>query len=330
MMQTSLYPTATEIDHDVEPGSAEWLNYMTGSKVGSVLGLSRFTSRMQLWEQMTGRVPHDYSPSRWAQHGTDREPLIRDAVAREWDTTIATPRMLVRSDEPRYAYSPDGIITERNALWECKAPANLDGWGAPLSAEIPPAYYAQVQWGMYVTGLTECHVTLEPHVGFIPQERSLYYVDADQDYITAMVTAVGDFLFYVDAGIPPLPPGTVTASTEDVDLIRRYAKNNAQRLEFERDLKADRKVIDAYAGEGVTALADESGEVLCRWSESVSTTEIVDWAAVESQLTVEQKQAVSVTRVDRSLLAEAVPDIVRNCTGTTERTTRRLLMGGAK
>lgn len=325
-------PAATEVDHDVEPGSTEWLWFATGSKAPAIMGVSKYTTRLGLWRQMTGKEPPQ-APNVYMEHGTAREPIIREGTESFLECPIWTPRMLVSNANPRHAYSADGIIPPHNfgpaRLWECKAPQNIDLWGEAGTDQIDPQYYPQVQWGLYVTGMASCMVTLEPHRDFIPLYTADYFVSCDGAYIAELVAAVDEFLECVDADTEPVPLGAiVVADPDDIDTIRRWNKNNAQRLEFEKDIKADRVLIDRL-GENASALITPEGEVLCHWSETVKQSASTDWAAVEAGNPEAVDQA-RVTSVDRKRLAELVPDAVRANTSTSTTTTRRLLMGGAK
>ncbi len=325
-----LHPAATEIDHDVVPGSTEWLWYMTGSKVASVLGISPFTTRLELWRQMTGKAgpTHVTDHMQW---GTDREPIIREGTAAAKGCVIHTPRMLVSNANPRHAYSPDGLIEpaswEPTGLWEAKTATGKSA--ATWAFGIPPHYEVQWQWGAYVTGMDRGLFTLETHVDFVPVSTADYPITRNDERISELIVAVDEFLGYVDADVEPPPLGAVVVSDpEDIDTIRRWNKSNAQRLDFEKEIKALRAIIDPM-GENASALMTPEGEVLCHWSETVKESESVDWAAIYAENPEAVERAV-VTSVDRKRLIELVPGAVRTHTTTDTTTIRRLLMGAAK
>lgn len=333
---TDLHPDATEVDHLVDPNDpesrAEWLTYMTGSKVASVLGISPFTTRLELWRQMTGRDgPDEDNP--YMAHGREREPIVREASAAELGCVIRRTGFLVSNANPRHAYSPDGIVCpaslEPNGLWECKTATEKSA--AKWAFGIPDFYDVQWQWGAYVTGLLRGMFTLETHEDFVPISTADYPITRNDERIEQLIDAVDDFLTYVDSDTPPPPLGAVVVTDpDDVDTIRRWAKDNAQRLDVEKQIKAARPLIDRL-GENAQALVTPEGDVLCHWvggeGKDVDTT---DWAAVESQLTDAQRLMASKAVIDHALLAEAVPDLVREHTTTETITTTRSLRQGAR
>jgi len=328
-------PNASEADHDITAGSAEWLWYATGSKVPAMMGVSKFTTRLGLWRQMTGKEPPEPTNA-YMQHGIDREPIIREGTAAGLGVTMHTSRMLVSKANPRHAYSPDAILDDSARfgpieLWECKAPQDIERWGPEGTDKIDPQYYPQVQWGLYVTGLRACTVTLEPHRDFMPLYTADYHVDRDDDYIAELVAVVDEFLGYVDADTPPPPLGAVVITDPAlIELVQRWAKDNAQKLDFEKAIKEARKTIDPL-GENARALMTEDGEVLCHWTGGEDkTVETVDWAAIEAAHPGAAKAATR-TYVDHTALAYLVPEAVKaHTTTTTTSTTPSLKMGARK
>jgi putative phage-type endonuclease len=324
-----LHPDAIEVDHIVDPNDpdsyAEWLSYMTGSKVAAVLGISLFTTRLELWRQMTGRdVTH--VDNAYTAHGREREPVIREATAAELGIVIHTPRMLVSKHNPRHAYSADGIF-EDPSLWECKTAtlASADKW----KHGIPAHYAVQWQWGSYVTGLKRGLFTLEPHDDFLPVWTADYHISRDDKRIAEIVDAVEEFLTYVDSDTPPPPIGArVVTDPDDVDTIRRWAKDNAQRLDVEKHIKEARPLIDRL-GQDATALMTEDGDVLCHWIESHKSVDHIDWDAIEAENRGAAK-AASRTYIDHDALAHMVPDAVKEHTTATTTITRSLRQGARK
>jgi len=324
-----LHPDATEIDHDVMPGSPEWLTYMTGSKVSAVLGISPFTTRLELWRQMTGRA-EPQPVSAHMQWGTDREPIIREATAAELGCVIHNPRMLVSKHNPRHAYSPDGIAAPdalESTLWECKTATEKSA--AAWANGIPEHYTVQWQWGSYVTGYEYGLFTLETHTDFVPISTADYPIMRDDELIEQLIDAVDEFLGYVDSDTPPPPLGAVVVEdSNDRRVVERWVRRNKLRLKIEKAISEDCPVVDKL-GENALALMTADGDVLCHWIESHRSADIVDWAAIEAEQPEAVKQAV-VTSVDRKRLAELVPDAVKVHTTTTTSTTRSLRQGARK
>jgi len=326
-------PNASEADRDITAGSAEWLWYATGSKVPAMMGVSKFTTRLGLWRQMTGKEPSEPSNA-YMEHGNTREPIIREGTSSALGRDILTPRMLVGNTNPRHAYSPDGLVLPGGftplQLWECKAPQDISGWGEPSTDQIDAQYYPQVQWGLYVTGLDSCMVTLEPHRDFVPLYTADYFVPRNDDYIAEMVATVDEFLSHVDDDTEPPPLRSIVIDdSNDLRVVRRWARRNKLRLLVEKALAEDRPTVDKL-GENALALMTTDGEVLCHWSETEKAIESVDWASVESAATSEQIKAAQVRRLDRERFREVAPALVQEHTTTSTKIARRLSMGAAK
>jgi len=106
-------------------------------------------------------------------------------------------------------FHPDGI-TEDGRVFEAKTARSADGWGEPGSAEIPVEYFAQVQHGLFVTGLEIADVAVL--VG--GSDFRVYNVPRDVDFQCLLVDAEANFWGRVEAGNPP--PATTAA---DVRLL---------------------------------------------------------------------------------------------------------------
>jgi putative phage-type endonuclease len=147
----------------VEPGSAEWLRYMTGSKIAAVMGLSSYESEFSLFLRMQGAIPAQQVTD-LMQRGHYLEPAIRSWFSDQhpgWGMTQTG--MWVSAARPLHAVSPDGLVTTSDGevrLFEAKSAIQDDQWGEPGSDEIPVGYRCQVMWGMDVLGLKVAHVAV--------------------------------------------------------------------------------------------------------------------------------------------------------------------------
>ena len=148
---------------DMEPGSAEWLQVMTASKVAAVLGLSPWESRFSLWHRMAGNL--DAKPET-AQ--TMRGHYLEDGVARfladqHVDLRFGRTGTWINKVRPWQCATPDRIARAgRKAVGvaEVKTAADWEEWGPDGSDEIPPYYRAQVVWQMDCLGLAAGYVAV--------------------------------------------------------------------------------------------------------------------------------------------------------------------------
>ena len=189
-----------------EPGSPEWMQTMSASKVAAVLGLSPYMSRFTLWHQMAGTVAKE--PTNDAMR---RGHYLEPAIA-EWFAAQHPEWQLIHTGtwtHPAISWataSPDRIALVRREgarLVEVKSASNGDEWGPSGSDEIPAGYRAQIMWQLFVTGATYCHVAvLLPFLEF--REYVITYDDAEANFI---VTAADAFMASLGTGTPPTLDG---------------------------------------------------------------------------------------------------------------------------
>lgn len=154
----------------IKPGSPHHLRIITASKVGIILGVSDFQSPAQLWLTMTGRI--DPEPADDAM----LRGSIQEASILEWFYTVEHPELTRLAGEttwinPNYDWCAANTDSHARAedeeiiFVEAKSIARDKGtWGTPGTDEIPEAYWAQVQFQMWVAdhldgpGVTRCYV----------------------------------------------------------------------------------------------------------------------------------------------------------------------------
>lgn len=132
------------------------------SEAASVLGMSKWKSNVELWEEKVGlSVPEDISGKPFVQYGHDAEPHIRALFALdhpELRVTYESPFKIIRNDEHPFIFAtPDGELEELSTgrhggleikTTEIKRPQQWDDW----KGRIPDQYYCQVCHQMLSTG----------------------------------------------------------------------------------------------------------------------------------------------------------------------------------
>ena len=132
------------------------------SDAASILGMSKWKSNQQLWEEKVGiRTPEDISDKPYVQYGHDAEPHIRALFALnhpELEVTYESPFKIIRNDDHPFIFcTPDGELKEiqtgrRGGLeiktTEIRNPSQWDDW----NERIPDQYYCQVIWQMIASG----------------------------------------------------------------------------------------------------------------------------------------------------------------------------------
>lgn len=132
-------------------GTPEWhaqrIKRLTASQFGAALGLSPFSSRQELWRQLTGRSePFAGNPA--TDWGTLHEPDAKHAF--EVDTGLLVLPAPFVPLEDWSGCSPDGYV-EGNGLVEFKCP-----YSQRIPDEVPEHYMAQIIGQLGITGRDFC------------------------------------------------------------------------------------------------------------------------------------------------------------------------------
>jgi putative phage-type endonuclease len=160
-------------------GTDEWLKTrakrLGGSEIASVLRISPYKTRLELWEEKTGRreqpnishLPH-------VKRGIDAEPIARGLLERKYRVKYTTP-VLTDKEFPWMAASLDGICNEHTLeIKTMGREKHLD-----VKDGIVPDYYAcQVQWGLMIS-----NKPFGIFASYRPEDGTLYEVDVHRDEV---------------------------------------------------------------------------------------------------------------------------------------------------
>lgn len=193
------------------PGSAEWLRYMTASKVSAVMGTSPFESRFSLWHRMHGDIgPQPQSDE--MTYGSVMESAILAWFAAERfpeGGTRLRETWITHPDSPLFACSPDGLAFEESATVPIEVKTGRQSWEwGPSESDgpIPPGYYDQVQWQMYVMSAPYAYVAAD-----VMMSLRWYRIERDDERIRQIVDACTAFMDSITAGdAPPIDGSTHT------------------------------------------------------------------------------------------------------------------------
>lgn len=282
-------PTGSVVPDPPAPGTPEWSRLITASKIPAILGLSTWDSPYSLWCKATGRIDAGGQESSAAMRGTALESALLTWLGSLLEGSRVRPGCTYASnDHPSWQAAPDGLVYEGRrrtpyALVECKTAARGDEWGRTSledpTAEIPPAYLAQVAWQMFVTGADLVYVP-----ALVVMDLRLYVVRrADvEDALPGIVQAAGRFedLIHSDtapdwdgaevtyeavrAEHPDIDPDLV-ATIPTADAMELHAAAAAQKAADER-LNRARSVVLHAAGIAKTVQDEDGVKVATRTS----------------------------------------------------------------
>ena len=184
-----------------ENQSPEWYELrnregvISGSEIGTILGLSPWTSAITLWAEKTGRISRDNISNTAMRLGTLVEPAIRQLYKEQHADHVV--REVGTYASKRFGWmhaNPDAICLDENGegyILEIKHTATY--WDA-----IPEHYKAQVFWYMYVFDLKKAVFAV------VNAGRYKEYELAWDDFeFAAILQAVTKFRSYVLDNIQP-------------------------------------------------------------------------------------------------------------------------------
>lgn len=139
-----------------ENQSAEWYNLrnqpgvISGSEIGTILGLSPWTSAYTLWAEKTGKLKRSITPNVAMRLGTLVEPAIRQLYIESHPEHVVQEIGTYGSSDASWMHAnPDGVCLDQTGegyILEIKHTATY--WDS-----IPEHYKAQVYWYMNVFNL---------------------------------------------------------------------------------------------------------------------------------------------------------------------------------
>lgn len=263
----------------------EWLaarmTGIGGSDAAAILGLSRWKTPLQVWQEKRGEIApqEDNQAMRWGRY---LEPVVRQAYADETGREVRMPPAMLRHPQHDWMIANlDGYVDDASGrIFEAKTARTADGWGEPGSDQIPQAYLLQVQHYMAVTAVPVADVAVL--IG--GSDFRVYEVPADEELQGMLIDAESEFWASVKAGTPPEPvtvadaiarwgrastAGLVPADDEAMRAISTLRDLKQQREHLELAEDQWKAVILRTLGERDT-LVDPAGKVLATWKASAA------------------------------------------------------------
>lgn len=265
------------------PGTAEWMQYLTASKIGAIMGHSNYDSWFSMWHRMQGNILPDPDDSEEARRGHYLEPSIAAWLGDREELAgydLVPTGMWVAQDKPRYGATPDRLAVPtldaqargaKLALVECKSSNKDWEWGTEGTEEIPLEYYDQTIWQL------RCVRTWYPevegvHVGVITNGLNFryYWVAWDAEYAAVLEAKADEFMAALDAGVSPsidpmdghtqtylairkMHPDIEPYPVElDKGLVREFLALNAESKDVAYRLQAVRSLAAEAIGSGAS------------------------------------------------------------------------------
>lgn len=183
--------------------------FIGGSEISKIMGLSRWGTPLSVWAQKTGKIPApDLSDNEAVKMGNRLEQFVADLFTEE--TGKAVRRAPKAYQHPEYPYMVahiDRIVTGTDELLECKTCSQYKDkeW---IDEEIPQEYILQVIWYLGITGRKIGHIAVL--IG--GQHYKSKSIEFDKELFDIMVETAKDF--WENHVLTDIPP-KVSANDDD-------------------------------------------------------------------------------------------------------------------
>lgn len=171
----------------------DWLNVrktgIGGSDVGTILGVNKWKSPIQLYFEKIGEVKEPVLDNEYIYWGN----VLEDVVAQEFNkrTGKKVRRVNKMFRHPKYNFmiaNIDRSVVGEEALLECKTTSEFNK-GKWEDDEIPSTYLAQVQHYLAVTGYKKAYIAV-----LIGGNRFLWKeIERDEELIKLLIDKEKDF-----------------------------------------------------------------------------------------------------------------------------------------
>lgn len=251
-------------------------DYIGGSDISAVMGLSRWKTPLQLWAEKTGAVePEDISNKDAVKWGNRLEEVCASAFEEESGLKVRrAPQLYVSKDYPFMRCQVDRLITGTDDLLEIKT---ASAWKEKEweGEEIPQEYILQVQWQLMITGRKTGYIAV-----LIGGQKFLWKkIEADYSIFQSMIESALNFWKMVQEKTPPMampddnsfivelyPKGDdrmVEASQDISDAIKQLQLLKAEEIK----IKEEKEKIEVKIKEAIKNLGGiKTPEYLVKWS----------------------------------------------------------------
>ncbi len=232
-------------------------NGIGSSDAPAILGLSKWKTALDCYLAKVSPVEGDAPMSGPQEWGHRAEPMIAAAIIDHHGWKLEMVPTLAHKDYSFLIASPDRANQDGDII-EIKTSMRSEGWGEPETADVPQAYWCQVQHQLEVS---------DRNVGWIfvliaGNDFRRYRIDRDADYLPTVINPLADFWQRVEERRPPEPdwshestlnalnrlyepkPGTFKVlESESLNLVDEYqqcgtAKAEAEAMTAEQDALA--------------------------------------------------------------------------------------------
>lgn len=318
------------VKHPPAPGSEDWLQLITASKVPIILDVDPFRTPGELWMEMKHGQTEPLE-GEFLEFGRDMEDGLINTWRRHNPRWQTSPGEVAYTD-PDLPF-PNLVTLDRRGksgrafkVIECKTTSSRRIWGEPED-ELPAHVLAQVITQMGVSGLHNPADVIALCGYDQPLEPRIYQVEWDEDLWERFKPHLEAFYESLQGDTPPLMDTVELEKTlwdkrsqqrDDTDAIEWEHSEFDRLLALEAELEAEKQRLIAKAGcakrvtvDGKTAMTRTKG----RFSASRLPDEV-------KHLTKDPDLQVTTTRLDAKKFAAKYPRYAEIATGQPTYTFR--------
>lgn len=253
-------------------------NYIGGSDMSIILGLSSYKTAYELYLEKKGLIESKQEETQFQYWGNRLESILRDEFSRRNAVIVEEPTETYV--HPLYSFlrgNLDGLIPEKNYPWDGKSSNQFMSkeWGETGSDKIPLSYLIQI--AHYCSVMNADLGYLSVLIGGNDYREFTYRRDLELE--EHIIEAAYNFWNSVERGVPPTP-----INIEDLKLKYPYAEpGKSKRVNFEiiknvdslLEIKSKIKELEVLEEkekfsilqymENHEYLLDEHGGIICSW-----------------------------------------------------------------
>ena len=198
--------------------------YIGGSDIAKIMGLSRWGTPLSLWAEKTQKIPaKDLSDVEAVELGTDLEEFVAKKFTQKTGKAVRrSPKLYQHPDYPYMVAHVDRLVTGSDELLECKTCSAFkkDEWE---NDEIPQEYILQLMWYLGITGRRIGHIAVL--IG--GQSFKYKQIEFDSELFDTMVESAKEFWQHVQDNTPP-----AVMASDDETLKDLYADHSEIMIEL--------------------------------------------------------------------------------------------------
>ena len=219
---------------------AERRKCIGGSDAAAILGLSKWTTRLDVFLSKTTRQP-DHS-NRAMYRGRMLEPAILQMYANETGLALERPREILRHKSIEFIGASLDAVAARTIVVDAKTARLRKAWGEPGTDQVPIEYLIQMMHYLAVTDLAVADLA----VLFGDFDFQIYRIQRDEELVQQILAA--EQTFWTEHVLPGIPPGAMSTADglklfPQASLPKIYLQASAQQLQQLAQLATVRQAI---------------------------------------------------------------------------------------